>query len=118
MSKKVKVKVSDHHFKANYSIGDKTVSKHEATEVEPNITVANAVKAGTLQIVEGELPAKFRGADPSRTETEETDESEEETEEPEFDGKTKDELKEMLESRGLKKSGAKDELVERLKNYE
>lgn len=123
MSDKVKVKVADHHTRTQYSIGEQTVSKNEVSEVEPNTTVANAVRAGTLELVEGEIPSQFQGDDGDRTESEEDSEEDGETQEPEQDEKdledyTKEELKDLAEEKGLKKSGTKSEIVERLKNYE
>jgi len=118
MSNKVKVRVSDNHFRNTYSLGEKTVTNQEAQEVNVTATVRNAVRAGNLELVEGSLgPEKdeksFQGDESGGEETKETDD------EPEsLENKTKAELKELCEEKDLKKSGKKKELVERLKNSE
>jgi len=116
MSNKVKVRVSDNHFRNTYSIGEKTLTNKEAEEVEVTTTIRNAVKAGNLELVEGSLaPEKneksFQGDESGGEETEEVDDQTESLEDY-----TKPELKEMCEEKGLKKTGRKSELVERLKN--
>lgn len=109
----VKVKVTEHHFKNSFNTGKSTVGL-EPEEVEVNNAVRNAVQAGTLELVEGDLtPSRdeksFQGDEQGGEESKETDE-------PNFEEMTKDELKELCEENDLKKSGTKDELVERLKN--
>lgn len=114
MVNEVKVKVSDNHFRNTYSLGGKTVSNKQASTVEVTETVRNAVQAGNLELIEGSLtPSKdeksFQGDGSGGEESEEADEQD-------FEEMTKDELKELCEEKDLKKSGTKDELVERLKN--
>jgi len=116
MANKVKVRVSDNHFRNTYSIGEKTVTNQEAQEVEVTTTVRNAVQAGNLELVEGSLaPEKdeksFQEDEGRGDEAEEEDDGTESLED-----KTKAELQEMCEEQGLKKTGKKAELVERLKN--
>jgi len=116
MSNKVKVRVSDNHFRNTYSIGEKTLTNKKAKEVEVTTTVRNAVQAGNLELVEGSLaPEKdeksFQGDEGRGDEAKEEDDETESLEDY-----TKAELKEMCEEKGLKKSGRKSELVERLKN--
>jgi len=116
MSNKVKVKVSGSHFRNSFNTGKTKLRENEEKKVEVTPAVRNAVQSGTLELIEGSLgPDKkeksFQGNEQDRKESEEADESEKELED--F---TKDELKDMCEEKGLKKSGKKQELVERLKN--
>lgn len=116
MTDQVKVRVNDHHFKNKYSLGEKTVGKEEPEKVEVNNTVRNAVQAGTLELIEGSLSPErdekeFQENEQSGAEGEEDDESD-------FSEMTVDELKQRCEEKDLKKSGTKDELIERLKNSE
>lgn len=115
MSNTVKVKVSDNHFRNTYSLGGKTVDDQEPTRVEVTPTVRNAVQAGNLVLVQGSLAPerdekKFQGDEAGREEVEESDEGV-----GSLKDKTKKELKELCEEKDLKKSGNKDELVERLR---
>jgi len=108
----VKVKVTDHHFKNSFSVGEKTVGT-EPEEVEVNQTIRNGVQAGTLELIEGTLAPQrdeksFQGDEQSGEESEEADDEE-------LEEMTVDELREMAEDRGLKKSGTKDELISRIK---
>jgi len=114
MTDTVKVKVTDHHFKSHFKVGDVTVTDEEPVEVEPNVTVRNAVQAGTLELVKGRLrPEKdekeFQEDDGTREESEGLDEKS-------LRDRTVDDLKDMCEEKDLKKTGTKDELVERLLN--
>jgi len=127
----VKAKVSEHHFKRRVSVGNVTLTKSENREVEVNTTLRNMVKAGNVVVTEGDIyggeqEKNFQGDDESGEESEADDAEEAETpgneldaEAPEnFEDKTVEELKDLCEEFGLKKSGTKDELVERLKNSE
>lgn len=114
MTRTVKAKVTDHHFKTKYSIGDTMLNDREAKEVEVNDALRNGVCAGNIELVEGSLaPEKdeksFQEDEQSGEESETDDENEEDLEEL-----TKHELKELCEEKDLKKSGTKKELVERL----
>jgi hypothetical protein len=114
MSETVKAKVAEHHFKGHVSVGNTTLRKDEEKEVKPNTTLLNMVDAGNVVVTEGSLDSgrvekSFQGDDESGEESEG---------ENELEGLTKDELKEKCEEQGLKKSGTKTELVERLKNEE
>jgi len=115
MGKTVKVTVTDHHFKTKYSLGNTTVNDREVSEVELTETVRNAVQAGNLELVEGDLTPErdektFQGNEAGGKNSEGNDDQKEGLED-----KTKNELKEMCEEQGLKKSGTKQELIDRLK---
>jgi len=131
MSNTVKAKVSEHHFKRRVSVGNVTLTKSESQEVEVNTTLRNMVKAGNVVVTEGDIHGgeqekNFQEDDESGEESEADDAEAEEAprDEPDaesvegFEGKTVEELKDLCEERDLKKSGTKDELVERLKNSE
>lgn len=111
MSEKVKVKVSESHFRDTFNLGDTKVGRDEVVEVEKTITVRNAVNKGTLELVEGEIGTRkrFQGDDKSGEEGEEDDGQD-------LTDITKKELQEMCEDKGLKKTGTKKEIIERLKN--
>lgn len=115
MSNKVKVKVSDSHFKNSFQTGKTKIREGETKEVEVTAAVRNAVKARNLVLVEGSL-----GPEKTEKSFQEDDGSGKKGEKADGDKAlkdyTKDELKEMCEEEGLKKSGTKDELIERLKN--
>lgn len=112
MSGTVKAKVSESHFKKQVNVGDKKLVKDEAREVQVNSTVRNMERAGNVVIVEGSLRSddekSFRGDDGTGEESEKDDLSE----------KTVSELRDLCEQHDLKKSGTKDEIIERLKNSE
>jgi len=129
MANTVKAKVSEHHFKRRVSVGNVTLTKSESQEVKVNTTLRNMVKAGNVVVTEGDIHGgeqekNFQGDDESGEEGEADDAEAEEApgNEPDakvpesFEGKTVEELKELCEERDLKKSGTKDELIERLKN--
>lgn len=128
MTDTVKAKVAEHHFKGQINIAGTTLVKSEAREVEPNITLRNMESAGNVIVTEGDLtPEKneksFREDDGAGEESESDDEPQEEPEEVEeeqeaesLEDLTVDELRERCEEQGLKKSGNKEELIERLKN--
>lgn len=126
MDNTVKVQVTKHHFKNQFRVGDKLVTRESPTEVRPNVTVRNAVQAGTLKLVEGSLsPSEdeksFQGDEAGGEGVEEIDEpaeTEKREDEEDLSGLTVDELSQRCEEQGLKKSGTKDELIERLKNSE
>jgi lipopolysaccharide export system protein LptA len=117
MTETVKAKVADHHFKGHVSVGDTKLVKEESRSVEPNVTLRNMVREGNVVVTQGSLR-------PERDEKEfqEDDESGEEGEtssgEKELEDRTVNELKDLLEEKDLKKTGTKNELVERLKNLE
>jgi hypothetical protein len=131
MANTVKAKVSEHHFKRRVSVGNVTLTKSESQEVEVNTTLRNMVKAGNVVVTEGDIHGgeqekNFQGDDESGEESEADDAETEEAprNEPDaeveggFEDKTVEELKDLCEERNLKKSGTKDELIERLKNSE
>lgn len=117
MTDEVKAKVADHHFKENVEVGDTRLNKRKSKTVKPNRTLRNMVQAGNVIVTEGSLAPErdeksFQGDDGSG------EDGEEGLGEEDLTDLTVDELKEKCEEKGLKKSGTKDELVERLKNSE
>lgn len=117
MSNEVKAKVADHHFKENVKVGDTRLTKRKPETVKVNTTLRNMVQAGNVIVTEGSIsPEK------SEKSFQENDGSGENSEEglgeEDLKDLTVDELKEKCESEGLKKSGTKSELIERLKNSE
>jgi len=116
MTETVKAKVAEHHFKAHVSVGDTTLRKDEEREVKPNTTLRNMVREGNVIVTEGSLSPEKN--EKSFREDDESGEKSEEASREELESKTVDELKNMCDENDLKKSGTKDELVERLLNEE
>lgn len=117
MTDEVKAKVAEHHFKENVNVGGTRLTKRKPETVKVNATLRNMVRAGNIIVTEGSISPErdekeFQGNDGSG------ENSEKNAGEDSLKGLTVDELKEKCESEGLKKSGTKDELVERLKNSE
>ena len=117
MTETVKAKVAEHHFKKQVNIGEKTLDRDESREVEVNNTLRNMVRAGNVVITEGSLRPE-RDEKRFREDDESGEKGEANPGEQDLKDKTVDELKDLLEEKDLKKTGTKDELVERLKNSE
>lgn len=112
MSNTVKATVNEHHFKGHINVGDKTLTKRDEKTVKDSETLRNLVREGTVKVTQGSLR-------PERDEKEfqENDESGEESEDA-LGEKTVKELRNICEQKDVKKSGTKDEIIERLKNLE
>lgn len=132
----VNVRVSKDHFKSTIPVAGTEVTDKEFTEVEATDLVRSYVNRGVFILEEQEQfpePSnETSGGDDTDgeedkgdvgqdTESEKEQDEAEEVEkysEEELREKNKDELKDLCEEHDLKKSGNKDDLVERLKNEE
>lgn len=112
MSNTVKATVNEHHFKGHINVGDETLTKRDEKTVKDSETLRNLVREGTVKVTQGSLRPQS-----DEKEFQQDDKSGEESEEA-FEEKTVKELREICDNKDVKKSGTKDEIVERLKNLE